>query len=386
MSRERWICLGLSVECVVIGSNLEHGSKRMNDSIANTYSDARSEYTKQLCQILVPSYFQWYLTVLEKARATSNEKQEPKKLLWHFQNLLNDIPEWNMEKVNTEISQLQTSCGCDYLEDLLTAVFIAHTKVLTAIRVSNKQKRVQITVPKVEHFMFKVLCETSKLLWGSSFLFREGINSIDKQQNYRSIEGLLSEGVLQAVRNMIPVKSILRDFVSVDDEEDEQKDEQKDEEKDEDKDEQGKVEEVKTEETKVEEVKTEETLPVVSEPATELKPIVSIDVSTSEIAVASIASVATDIAPPSDVSANPVITIDTDRTSHVKFADYNSVFDSDNPDDSDMIQDGDERQSDEQSGLELMDGPAEPLGFDDIEDLDKPIDEGLGSDDYEVIL
>lgn len=358
----------------------------MNDSIANTYSDARSEYTKQLCQILVPSYFQWYLTVLEKARATSNEKQEPKKLLWHFQNLLNDIPEWNMEKVNTEISQLQTSCGCDYLEDLLTAVFIAHTKVLTAIRVSNKQKRVQITVPKVEHFMFKVLCETSKLLWGSSFLFREGINSIDKQQNYRSIEGLLSEGVLQAVRNMIPVKSILRDFVSVDDEEDEQKDEQKDEEKDEDKDEQGKVEEVKTEETKVEEVKTEETLPVVSEPATELKPIVSIDVSTSEIAVASIASVATDIAPPSDVSANPVITIDTDRTSHVKFADYNSVFDSDNPDDSDMIQDGDERQSDEQSGLELMDGPAEPLGFDDIEDLDKPIDEGLGSDDYEVIL
>ena len=367
----------------------------MNDSIANTYSDARSEYTKQLCQILVPSYFQWYLTILEKARATSNEKQEPKKLLWHFQNLLNDIPDWNMEKVNTEISQLQTSCGCDYLEDLLTAVFIAHTKVLTAIRVSNKQKRVQITVPKVEHFMFKVLCETSKLLWGSSFLFREGINSIDKQQNYRSIEGLLSEGVLQAVRNMIPVKSILRDFVSVDDdEEDEQKDEQKDE-KDEQKDEE------KTEETK----EAKEILPVVEEPVTELKPIETIDVSASEIVVNTVtplAPLSPDVAPTNDVSANPVsanpasanpvITIDTDRTSHVKFADYKSVFDSDNPDDSDMIQDGDERsgnderRDDEQGGLELMDGPAEPLGFDDIEDLDKPIDEGLGTDDYEVIL
>jgi hypothetical protein len=356
----------------------------MNDSIANTYSDARSEYTKQLCQILVPSYFQWYLTILEKARATSNEKQEPKKLLWHFQNLLNDIPDWNMEKVNTEIAQLQTSCGCDYLEDLLTAVFIAHTKVLTAIRVSNKQKRVQITVPKVEHFMFKVLCETSKLLWGSSFLFREGINSIDKQQNYRSIEGLLSEGVLQAVRNMIPVKSILRDFVSVDDdEEDEQKDEEKTEE----------TQEVKTEETK--EVK--EVLPVVEEPVTELKPTEpqTIDVSASEVVVNTISTVATivpDVVPTNDVSANPVITIDTDRNSHVKFADYKSVFDSDNPDDSDMIQDGDERsgnderRNDEQGGLELMDGPAEPLGFDDIEDLDKPIDEGLGSDDYEVIL
>ncbi len=362
----------------------------MNDSIANTYSDARSEYTKQLCQILVPSYFQWYLTVLEKARATSNEKQEPKKLLWHFQNLLNDIPDWNMEKVNTEIAQLQTSCGCDYLEDLLTAVFIAHTKVLTAIRVSNKQKRVQITVPKVEHFMFKVLCETSKLLWGSSFLFREGINSIDKQQNYRSIEGLLSEGVLQAVRNMIPVKSILRDFVSVDEDEDEEKSEEKSEEKDEE----------GTEETKGE----KEPLPieaVVSEPVTELKPIEphTIDVSASEIIVNTITTVATlaaDVVPTNDisanpVSANPVITIDTDRHSRVKFADYKTVFDSDNPDDSDMIQDGDERSGNdgggsEQGGLDLMDGPAEPLDFDDVEDLDKPIDEGLGSDDYEVIL
>jgi len=395
MFGKRWICLGLSVECVVIGSNLEHGSKRMNDSIANTYSDARSEYTKQLCQILVPSYFQWYLTVLEKARAISNEKQEPKKLLWHFQNLLNDIPDWNMEKVNTEISQLQTSCGCDYLEDLLTAVFIAHTKVLTAIRVSNKQKRVQITVPKVEHFMFKVLCETSKLLWGSSFLFREGINSIDKQQNYRSIEGLLSEGVLQAVRNMIPVKSILRDFVSVDDDEDEEKGEQKDEKDDEKDDEKTEeTQEVKTEETKeVKEIIPVE--PIVSEPVTQLKPVEPqiIDVSASEVVNAAATDIATtlgaitpDVSPTNDVSANPVITIDTDRTSHVKFADYNSVFDSDNPDDSDMIQDGDERSGSEQGSLELMDGPAEPLDFDDVEDLDKPIEEGLGSDDYEVLL
>jgi len=333
--------------------------------------------------------------VLEKARAISNEKQEPKKLLWHFQNLLNDIPDWNMEKVNTEISQLQTSCGCDYLEDLLTAVFIAHTKVLTAIRVSNKQKRVQITVPKVEHFMFKVLCETSKLLWGSSFLFREGINSIDKQQNYRSIEGLLSEGVLQAVRNMIPVKSILRDFVSVDDDEDEEKGEQKDEKDDEKDDEKTEeTQEVKTEETKeVKEIIPVE--PIVSEPVTQLKPVEPqiIDVSASEVVNAAATDIATtlgaitpDVSPTNDVSANPVITIDTDRTSHVKFADYNSVFDSDNPDDSDMIQDGDERSGSEQGSLELMDGPAEPLDFDDVEDLDKPIEEGLGSDDYEVLL
>jgi len=194
---------------------------------------------------------------------------------------------------------------------------------------------------------------------------------------------------------MIPVKSILRDFVSVDDDEDEEKGEQKDEKDDEKDDEKTEeTQEVKTEETKeVKEIIPVE--PIVSEPVTQLKPVEPqiIDVSASEVVNAAATDIATtlgaitpDVSPTNDVSANPVITIDTDRTSHVKFADYNSVFDSDNPDDSDMIQDGDERSGSEQGSLELMDGPAEPLDFDDVEDLDKPIEEGLGSDDYEVLL
>lgn len=338
----------------------------MNDSIANTYSDARSEYTKQLCQLLVPSYFQWYLTILEKAREQAT--QEPKKLLWHFQTLLNDIPEWNMEKVNTEISQLQTSCGCDYMEDLLTAVFIAHTKVLTSIRVSNKQKKVQITVPKVEHFLFKVLCESSKLLWGSSFLFREGISSIDKQQNYRAIETLLSEGIIQAVRNMIPVKSILRDFVSVDEDDDAAED------------------------------ATEDTPTTTTTTTTTPSPSVQ-DVSANEVVVPPAVEEPLPLVPvveeatPSavvDPSAQQLIVIDTDRKPSVNFANYNSVFDSDHPEGSDMVE-----ESEEEPGLEIMEESGVPLDMGDVEDLDKPatvakpVDEtpeNLGSDDFDVLV
>ena len=51
----------------------------------------------------------------------------PKRSLWQFQNYLNEIHDWNMEKVNNEIHTIYTNCGCDYLDDLLTAVFIAYT-------------------------------------------------------------------------------------------------------------------------------------------------------------------------------------------------------------------------------------------------------------------
>lgn len=182
-----------------------------NDSILSVYSDARAEYTKQLCAFLVPAYFQFYIDLLEKAK--QNMTNEPKRALWQFQNYLNDIHDWNNEKVNNEIHTILVNSGCDYLEDLLTAVFIAHTKVLTAIRLTSNNKKIDIKIPKVEHFLFKALCETSKILWSSTYLFRDGIPGIEKQQNYRSIEGLLNEGIIQAVRSLVPVKTILKDFM-----------------------------------------------------------------------------------------------------------------------------------------------------------------------------
>jgi hypothetical protein len=356
----------------------------MGDSIAGVYSDARSEYTKQLCGILIPSYFQFYLTILEKAREESVKTNDPKKLLWHFQTFLNDIPEWNMEKVNTEIGQIQSSCGCDYLEDLLTAVFIAHTKVLTAIRVSNKQKKVQITVPKVEHFLFKVLCETSKLLWGSSFLFREGIPAIEKQQNYRSIETLLGEGILQAVRAMVPVKSILRDFVSMDDdkEEAEEKEEAEDA-KTETTNEEETTKDAKAEEAKPEEVKAEETkIPGPKIPEVKLEEP-EVKAEESEAKAEEGAKPKNEVIIPS--SEPPLIRIDTGNQPRVEFAEYNSFFDSENEQGSDILR---ESSTDEiGGGLEILDDAGTPLDLGDIEDLNPINNESVEMDsaDYDVL-
>ena len=355
----------------------------MSDSIVSVYSDARTEYTKQLCAFLVPAYFQFFLGLLEKARSLS--QSEPKKVLWHYQTLLNDIPEWNMEKVSTEINTIQTACGCDYLEDLLTAVFIAHTKVLTAIRLSSNKKKVQITVPKVEHFLFKVLCETSKLLWGSTYLFRDDISSIEKQQNYRSIEGLLQEGTIQAVRSLVPVKSILKDFVSNDegDDEDEEKQVQSNEIKaseEESSENKGEHEHEQSEIATAEptptindgdQSKTETAVNTVEQPLEDADiPIIETPEESSDTPVASI-------------TPQPTIIRIDDGKSGVSFANYDAVFDSDNPDKSDMV------NGIRSSGLEDIGGPEEPLSMDDdLENLDEEDDSSkeMPIDEYEVLV
>jgi len=339
---------------------------RGSDSILSVYSDARAEYTKQLCVFLVPAYFQFFIDLLEKAKEAS--AQEPKRALWQFQNYLNEIHDWNMEKVNHEIHTIHTNSGCDYLDDLLTAVFIAHTKVLTAIRLSANKKKIEINVPKVEHFLFKVLCETSKLLWSSSYLFRDGIPAIEKQQNYRAIEQIINEGILQAVRSLVPVKSILKDFVNIDAAEmgEEESDSESEDEM----------------EKPVQPVATVPELVTLPDTAASL-PVESVE--TVQPVETTPEPIQEETAPVAEVTPPPTIVIDTKPS--VQFSEFDAVFDSEHPENSDLVYYP--KEDDEKSipDLEILEEAGTPLTEDDVFDLldDKKDSEvkGIESLEYE---
>lgn len=360
---------------------------RGSDSILSVYSDARAEYTKQLCVFLVPAYFQFFIELLEKAK--QDMINEPKRSLWQFQTYLNEIHDWNMQKVQNEIQRINTNSGCDYLEDLLTAVFIAHTKVLTAIRLSANKKKIEISVPKVEHFLFKVLCETSKLLWSSTYLFRDGISGIEKQQNYRNIEHIINEGILQAVRSLVPVKSILRDFVSndADDADNDDSDEEKDDMK---------------EPSKIdipEQIPMPETTPEIpfTPDITLVEKVLFNQTSQNEVTDSAIKN---EIIQPTEpiepiepieptepteiIQTAPTIVIDDRPT--VRFGEYNTVFDSENPYNSDLVYEEKDEDEDHIPALEILDEEgtslSEGLDFEDLNEIDSKL-ESLGEADYE---
>ena len=245
---------------------MENGSEGVS-----VYAEAKSEYTKQLCQYLVPSIQQYFLDLLEEAK---QKELDSKKVLVMFQTLLEDISDWNVDKVQRETGTIITGSQCDYLEELMTAVFIAHTKVLSAIRLTTKQKKLQITIPKLDHFIHRILRECSRLLWSNTYLFSSTAPSIERQKNLRQIEHFLQEGVLQGIRGMLPVKSILREYLKDDgeDEEDEEDKEEDEENKEEPEAEEKKPEEKKAEEKKPEEKKPEEKKPEEKKPE-EKKPV-----------------------------------------------------------------------------------------------------------------
>jgi hypothetical protein len=345
---------------------------RGSDSILSVYSDARAEYTKQLCVFLVPAYFQFFTELLEKSKR--DMVNEPRRVLWQFQTYLNEIHDWNMEKVSSEISRINTNCGCDYLDDLLTAVFIAHTKVLTAIRLSSNKKKIEINVPKVEHFLFKVLCETSKLLWSSTYLFRDGISGIEKQQNYRTIEQIINEGILQAVRSLVPVKSILRDFVNNDTPDENESDDE---------------EETHTEESLH---KNDELSHIQDEKSLEVNQTTSENIVLQDLKVEEQLEIKNETIEPASSSATSSVpqTIIIEDKPTVTFGNYDAVFDTENPLESEMVYDARDEEEDEVPALEILDevgaSLSEGLDFDSLDEQHEQQEpDNLNTNDYEEL-
>ena len=190
----------------------------MDDTSAAIYSEAKSEYTKQLVFNFQPVLLRFFLDRYTEAKGSPTVMSKTVSALSEFQESLSQIPDWNLDKVQRETASLLQGIHCDYTEDLITAVFIAHTKILSAIRLHAKPRRkINITVPKPEHFMHRAMSECSRLLWSNIYLFSDSVPSLDRQKNMNEVNRFLEEGILQAIRNLLPVKSILRDSLQEED-------------------------------------------------------------------------------------------------------------------------------------------------------------------------
>ena len=348
----------------------------------NVYADAKTEYTRQLTQFCLNAFMSYFLNLLDESKELDKDS---KKLLLNFQNSLKSIPEWNYEKVQKETLRILKEINCDYFDDLLSAVFVAHTKVLSAIRLTTKQKKLQITVPKVEHFLHHTLIECARILWSNVYLYSPSGSSIERQKNLREIERLIQDGILQSIRSMLPVKNILKEYLK-DDGDDEDEDEEKnekpektekakvkedEEEKEEEEKEEEKEDEVKEEEVKEEtkeEVK-EETKEEVKEEE-EAKEEVKEEIKEQDVKEEVKEEVKEDVKEEvktqeeTKVLDTPVIKVDTEPS--VKFSNLDAVFDSENPEKNTFVPTTDE-DDDEGGFIQILDNQDNEV--DDFEEI-----------------
>jgi len=152
-------------------------------------------------------------SIFDEANKLCRENGEMDKYLMTFQNFITRIPKWNASIIENERIRIVEKSGCGYLEDLVTCVHIIQLKILTAIRAGNKQKKINISIPKLDEFIHKVYIHVARKTYKNVYLFENDIPALQKQKYFREMEILVQESILNTVRESIPVESILQAYM-----------------------------------------------------------------------------------------------------------------------------------------------------------------------------
>ena len=185
----------------------------MDDFVLSNLQESRNEWCSRLVSIFCPLVIEGINSIFSESWKICSETGEPSKYLMTFQNFLSRIPKWNSVIIEEERKRIVERSGCNYLEDLITCVHIIQLKVLTCIRVGSKQKKIDITIPKLDHFIHKVYIHAARKVYTNIYLFEKNISPLQMQKNSRELEIIVQESILTTIRESIPTEEIIRAYM-----------------------------------------------------------------------------------------------------------------------------------------------------------------------------
>ena len=185
----------------------------MDDFNLSSLHESKNEWSARLVTILTPLIVDGYKSILDEAIKLCKENNEMDKYLMTFQNFISRVPKWNPTIIEIEKKRICEKSHCSYLEDLVTCVHIIQLKVLTAMRVGQKQKKIDINIPKLDDFIHKVYINVARKVYKNTYLFEIHIPPLQTQKHNRELEIIVQECILNTIRESIPVEAILKAYM-----------------------------------------------------------------------------------------------------------------------------------------------------------------------------
>lgn len=185
----------------------------MDDFNIQALTESRNSYTNLLLSKLTPQICQGFESIFEDTIRICEENDEEEKYLMTFQNFLARIPKWNQTMVDEEVERIMKECNCEYLEDLLSCVHITQLKILTSIRVGQKQKELSIDIPNLHTFIHNVYIYCARVLYKNVYLYNVNVMPLEKQKYRKEIETIIKDEIINVIRSSMPVESILKAYL-----------------------------------------------------------------------------------------------------------------------------------------------------------------------------
>ena len=185
----------------------------MDDFNVSSLHESKNEWGARLLTILTPLIIEGFKSIFDESVKLCKENDEMDKYLMTFQNLITRIPKWNPNIIEKEKKRIIEKSGCGYLEELVTCVHIIQLKILTAMRVGQKQKKIDINIPKLDDFVHKTYINVARKVYKNVYLFEINTAPLQMQRHNRELETIVQECILNAVRESIPIEHILKAYM-----------------------------------------------------------------------------------------------------------------------------------------------------------------------------
>jgi hypothetical protein len=198
------LCLDIKI-CVI--------SIIMDDFVLSNLQESRNEWCSRLVSIFTPLVIEGIRSIFNESWKLCIDNDEAGKYLMTFQNLISRVPKWNANIIEEERKRIVERSGCNYLDDLITCVHIIQLKVLTCIRVGNRQKKIDINTPNLDSFIHKVYINVARKCYSNVYLFEKNISPLLTQRNNRELELIVQECILNTIRDSIPTEAIIRAYM-----------------------------------------------------------------------------------------------------------------------------------------------------------------------------
>ena len=87
---------------------------------------------------------------------------------------------------------------------------------MTSINSNKNKKKINLNIPKIDHFIHQCYIDVARAFWKTPYLFDDSLNNYEYQRNRRDAEGIIETCIQETIRKQLPVKHILKEYLGKD--------------------------------------------------------------------------------------------------------------------------------------------------------------------------
>jgi hypothetical protein len=179
------------------------------------FLEIKNEFTEYLVDIITPYISEGLNSIYREAVKIAEESKCPEKTLIIFQKILTTVANWNQSKIDEETLRIKRSSNTEeYLDNLVKSVIKSNIILLAYTnKISNLIGQTFYNNFTTNIFIHRCYTECAKDAHNNPYLFYHELSTLELKRNQSMIYKNIQACIVKAIRKVLPISIILKEFL-----------------------------------------------------------------------------------------------------------------------------------------------------------------------------